>query len=289
MSVYSMEYPMRTCKPLVLSVVLCLGAVTGIAAPTGNTANTDQDWYSVEILVFRYTGPEAAQRETWPPTVAAPSLKNAIYPPAGNDPDYRPLTRTSTAMAQARQRLANTGGYDPVVGIGWMQPGTDPDTTRPVSLHPLPSASSATPGMTTGAAQGVTQTPIEVAGTATLAIAANKPYIQLDLRLCEPPPPGLELQAPTLNTAAAPATATAPAPVPATSMSPLLFTAPAPVTVDQAAAVRRQCFALQESHQVTPGQMEYFDTAAFGVLALVQPVTPPAPVAAVPRAAHTPD
>lgn len=279
---------MRICKPLVLSVALCLGAVAATAAPAEKTANPDQDWYSVEILVFRYTGPQAAQGEIWPPTVAMPSLKNAVYPPAGDDPDYRPLTQVSTVMVQAQQRLGDTGGYDPVAEIGWMQPGADPGTTRPVSLHPLPSAGSVAAAMTAGAAQGVMQPqapPVAVQGTATLAIAANKPYIQLDLRLCEPPPPGLELQAPAPNTAPVPATAIAAA----TTMGPLIFTAPAPATTTGAAAPPRQCFALQESHQVTPGQMEYFDTAAFGVLALVQPVTTPAPAAAKPRGAHTPD
>lgn len=279
---------MRTCKPLVLCVALCLGAVTGIAAPAGKTATPDQDWYSVEILVFRYTGPQAAQGESWPPAVAAPSLKNAVYPPAGDDPAYRPLTQVSTIMVEAQQRLGDTGGYDPVAEIGWMQPGADPGTTRPVSLHPLPPAGSAPAAMTAGGARGVMQSSVQVQGTATLAIAANKPYIQLDLRLCEPPPPGLQLQAPPLNTAAAPATATVATTTAATAMSPLLFTAPVPATGTPSPAALRQCFALRESHQVTPGQMEYFDTAAFGVLALVQPATPPAQGAARPRATHTP-
>lgn len=281
---------MRACKILLLATVLSLGPAVVMAAPSGTQpadAKTTQSWYAVEILVFRYTGPEAAQGEIWPSTVPAPPLKNAVYPPAGTYPDYRPLTEVSTLMVQARQRLAATAGYDPVAEIGWMQPEADPSTTRPVSLNPLPAtAAAAAPAVMTAPPPGSTTLPaVQAEGTAALAIAANKPYVQLDLRLCEPPPPGLELQAPALNTAPAPATAV----MSSTLAGPADFSAPVTGSAATPAAPPLQCFALRESHQVTPGQMEYFDTAAFGVLALVRPVTPPATAATTPRAAHTPD
>ncbi len=307
---------MRARIPLLLTASLCLGTATAVAAaPAASTnasaAAANAQWYSVEVLVFRYTGPNAAQGELWPRTVAEPSLAKAVYPPAGTDPDYRVLARPSATIAQAQQRLAETDGYDPVTEIGWIQPGLDPATTRPVSLHPLPPpatalgaatamgaataitpATTATPAVTAAsplsapAAASTLPPAVRVEGTATLAIAANKPYVQLDLRLCEPAPPGLELQAPAMNTAAAPATAAAS--TASAALSPVLFTAPAPAS-SVSAAPSRQCFALRESHQVTPGQMEYFDTSAFGVLALVHPVaTPPAATATGPRAANTP-
>jgi len=274
---------MRASKPLVLTVALYLGAVTAIASPAPKPAIPGQDWFAVEILVFRYTDPQAAQGETWPPTVPVPSLKNALYPPAGTDPQYLPLTKISTLMVQAQQRLATTSGYEPLEETGWMQPGEDANSTRPVSLGPIQATVSPGASVTTiaPAAQSAAQAAVQVQGTAMLAIADNKPYIQLDLRLCEPPPPGIVIQAPTMDTAPTPATADS------TAASMAL---PAPVSATAAIpSVSRQCFALQESHQVTPGQMEYFDTAAFGVLALVRQVTPPATAAAVPRARNTPD
>lgn len=302
---------MRLARTLLLTIGLAgiimvqAAAATAPSASTSAAANPNLQWYSVEVLVFRYTGPDAARGELWPRTVARPSLANAVYPPAGTDPQYRVLARPSATVAQAQQRLAGTDGYDPVAEIGWMQPGLDPSTTRPVSLHPLPPvatagaaataitpatvavpAITAAPAVSAPAAASAMQPAIQVVGTATLAIAANKPYVQLDLRLCEPPPPGLELQAPAMNTAIAPATAAGTAPM---TLSPALFTAPAPAS-SASAAPARQCFALRESHQVTPGEMEYFDTPAFGVLALVHPVaTPPGATAAGAQAASTPD
>ncbi len=267
-------------KPFILIATLCLG-LAGTASAFAATIPTEQ-WYAVEILVFRYTGPDAAQGELWPRTVAAPALENAVYPPAGTQPNYLILNASSPLISQAWQRLSNTTGYDPLLEIGWMQPGYDTDATRPVSLEPIapPAATTTAVAMTTltPIAPGAAPPTVQVQGTATLAIAANKPYIQLDLRLCEPPPPGIMLQAPTPDTAPVPATT-------ATSMSPIALSAAAAALP----TVSRQCFALHESHKVTPGQMEYFDTAAFGVLALVRPVTTPATAAVKPQAVNTPD
>lgn len=267
---------MRAFKSLTLIAMLGLGLAAAWPVAAATPTTSAKPWYAVEILVFRYTGPEAAQGETWPPTVAVPSLKNAVYPPAGTDPHYRPLTEISTSMVQAQQRLAATSGYAPLDETGWMQPGEDPDSTRPVSLAPIQptTAAGASAGMTAPVAQSAPQAAVRVQGTATLAIANNKPYIQLDLRLCESPPPGIVVQAPALDTASAPASATA-----AVAMTPAALSAPIPASTTLP-AIARQCFALKESHQVTLGQMEYFDTAAFGVLALVRQVTPPTTAAA---------
>lgn len=260
---------MRAVKLLVPIAALCLGLA--VAWPASAATAGNESWYAVEILVFRYTGPNAAQGETWPPTVPAPSLENAIYPPAAGTAQYRPLRELSTVMVQAQRRLAATNGYEPLEQTGWMQPGKDPDSTRPVSLDPITPAAAAS-------APGEVKSTVQVQGTATLAISANKPYVQLDLRLCEPPPPGIEVQAPTLDTASTPATAGS------TAVSMAL---PAPAAASAVIpSVSRQCFALKESHQVTLGQMEYFDTAAFGVLALVRQVAPPAETA-VPSKTNT--
>ncbi|MGH8127797.1 MAG: CsiV family protein [Gammaproteobacteria bacterium] len=269
---------MRAFKSLTLIAILGFGLAA--AWPASAATASGEPWYAVEILVFRYTGPNAAQGEIWPSTVPVPSLKNALYPSAGTDPHYRPLTEISTLMVHAQQRLATTNGYEPLEETGWMQPGDDTDSTRPVSLGPVQPAGTANGSVATSV-QNPPQAAVQVQGTATLAIAANKPYIQLDLRLCEPPPPGIVVQAPPLDTASAPATT-------AVAMSATPVSAPIPTSVAMP-TIARQCFALQESHQVTLGQMEYFDTAAFGVLALVRQVTPPAEAAAKPRAGNTPD
>ena len=287
---------MRIARTLVLTAGLSAVAAATLAfasTPPKQPSAAEPDWYSVEILVFRYTGPDAAQGELWPRTVAAPSLANAVDPSSGKMQDYLPVNQTSAVMSQSWQRLENASGYAPVLEIGWMQPGYDTKTTRPVSLTPLvatgATAAAAAKAMTAPmpvsapAAQSAFMPAVQAKGTATLAVVANKPFIQLNVRLCEPPPPGLELQAPTAATASGSALAAMTSMPPATALTearmPISAPSPASATVP---AQPRQCFALHQSHQVTTGQLEYFDTSAFGVLALVNPIKTPA-------TAHTPD
>jgi len=297
---------MRIAKTLVLAASLAVVATATVAfaatAPT-KPSPAEQDWYSVEILVFRYTGPDAAQGELWPRTVPAPSLAKAVDPSSGKTQDFLPISQTSTVMSQSWQRLENASGYAPVLEVGWMQPGYDTKSTRPVSLTPIPATAASTAAgamtspiataspnpVTAPSAQSTFGPAVQAEGTATLAVADNKPYIQLNVRLCEPPPPNLELEAPTGATASSSAIAAM------TSMPPTISTlaqtamsAPGPASAE-APTQARQCFALHQSHQVTPGQLQYFDTAAFGVLALVNPIKTPAAAATAPQAAHTPD
>ena len=305
---------MRIRKTLLVALVslaaggAALAATASAPSQSGGQANTP-DWYSVEILVFRYTGPNAARGELWPRTVPAPSLANAIYPsPSGTASDYMPISQTSAAMTQAWEKLENAPGYAPVLESGWIQPGYDTKTTRPVSLAPLPATTPATTGAAAGAtapagltapaaesapvAQSASQPAVQARGTAMLAVVANKPFIRVNVRLCEPPPANLALQAPTGATASASALAAM------TSMPPSAATpktpASAPATDSGVAGMPgasgvRQCFALDQSHQVTPGQFQYFDSPAFGILALVNPVKTPAKAATAPQAARTPE
>lgn len=288
---------MRIGKTLLLAAGLSAAAATVAFAATAPSTPSpaEQDWYSVEILVFRYTGPEAAQGELWPRTVPAPSLAKAVDPSTGTVPDFLPVGQTSSVMSQSWQRLENAAGYAPVLEIGWMQPGYDTQATRPVSLSPLmaTAASTAARAMTApvsaASAQSAFAPAVQAQGTAMLAVVANKPYIQLNVRLCEPPPPGLELQAPTGATAPGSALAAMTSMPPATAPALAQATMSAPTPASAALPAQpRQCFALHQSHQVTPGQLEYFDTAAFGVLALANPIKTPAAAATALPAAHTP-
>ncbi len=302
---------MRTGKTLLVMAGLSAIAVATVAlaatAPT-KASPAEQDWYSVEILVFRYTGPQAAQGELWPRTVPAPSLANAVDPSTGKVQDYLPIKQTSAMMNQSWQRLENTSGYAPVLEIGWMQPGYDTQNSRPVSLTPImaTTAGAMTTAQTASSSSSTTTAPTSVSapsaqstfgpavqaeGTAKLAVVANKPYIQLDVRLCEPPPPGLELESPTGATASGSALAAMTSMPPAATLTQpqAAMSAPAAGSATVPATQPKQCFALHQSHQVTPGQLEYFDTAAFGVLALVNPITTPAAAATALQAVRKPD
>lgn len=265
------------------------GAAAAVDAPKPVPA---PPWYSVEVLVFRYTGPGAAQGELWPATVSPPPLTNAVYPAAAATGAYAARPAASATMANAQGKLSAAGGYQRVAEIGWQQPGVNGATGRPVSLAP-PAATAAagavfseTAPQTAAAAPpppSALPAPVRLTGTATLIVADNKPHIALDLRLCEPPPSGIQIRVPAAATTpqAASAGVAASAAFPAAAQS-----AATPATT--AAMPPSQCFALRQRRQVTPGQLEYFDNPAFGVLVLVTPLTPPATAAGAPPAANAP-
>ena len=238
---------------LVPAVVLAATAATALAAPA---VSSQPARYSVQVLIFRYTGPDAAQGEIWPPTVAAPATAKAVYPPAvATGKPYAALATPAAAMTAAANRIAGAAGYTLVLQLGWRQPQTPP--TQAVAVSVAPPLASAPDATTAGPAA------VDVDGTVTVVTANRKPNVALDLRLCEPPPPNLELQLP------APA-GTVPGVLAATLAAPAAFTSQAPVPT-----AARQCFALEQRRFVTAGRLEYFDTPAFGVLVLVDEIKPP--------------
>jgi len=280
----------------IVAVLALMSTAAAAADQSAQEPAPTPDWYSVQVLVFRYTGPDAAQGETWPASVPRPSLKGAVYPAAAGTAPYARLAAAAAPIAQAQAKLSSAGGYAPVAEIGWRQPGPDANAARPVSLTPLPASAPApqsgpAPESFGAAAAGpgpvvrAGAAPPRVDGTVTLAVANKKPHIAVNLRLCEPPPPGLQIQAPV----AATASSTAPAGSSA-AFALAATTVPAPETGTRALATApaRQCFAMRQQRQVTPGQLEYFDNPAFGVLVLVNPVTPPAGAATAPQAANGP-
>lgn len=269
---------MRT-VPILAAGLLVVAAGAGAVAPPAAAPPR----YAVEVLVFRYTGPGAAQGESWPPTVAPPPLSGAVYPAAAATGTYVVRPAASATIARARAHLAAAGGYRNVAERGWSQPGLSATAARPVSLTPPVATAAPAAGARAAFSQTAPQAApqaspapatVQFAGTATLIVADNKPHIALDLRLCEPPPPGVRIQAPVAATAPPAASAAGAAPA-------LSLAAPA-------AATPRQCFALRQRRQVTVGRLEYFDNPAFGALVLVTPLTPPAPAAGAPPATSAP-
>ncbi len=289
---------MRRILLFAFSILAGTGVVLAAQQPAGNPP---PDWYRVEVLVFRYTGANAAQGEIWPAKVAAPPLASARYPAAAATGAYAALARPSAMIAAASRRLSAAAGYAPVAEVGWQQPAGNHLQGQAVSLSPLPATTAKqTPAAvpaTTPAAFSETlpeASPTKAAppasagltGTATLVVANNKPHIILDLRLCEPSPPGIQIQIPTVATATVAATAPA-ASSAAVPAGPSASQLPVPGSLaPPAAAPRRQCFLLNQRRQVTAGRLEYFDNPAFGALVLVSPVKPPAAKAAGPQAKH---
>lgn len=273
-------------------LVLCCLAAGARAAPAPSTAANPAaksvDWYSVEVLVFRYVQPAAIEGESWPPSVPAPSLTHAIYPSTAATGAYAALAKNSALVSQAEARLATSGNYAVLAKLAWRQPATPPQTVSiaplPASLLPaasatapasaLPAVSSALPASAPNVSTTLPSAASSsvLSGTARLDVANSHTYVTLNLRLCEPAPPGIVVRPPTPVTAAA--TFAASAQTAAQAFAPTQPATP--------------CFALSQSQEVTPGQFQYFDSPIFGALVLVQSITPPEAAATAPRAASAP-
>lgn len=210
--------------------------------------------YAVEVLVFRFTGPGAARGETWPASAPAPATAGAIYPPAAPASAYAPLSHPAATIAAAAARLRRAPGYALVAELGWRQPAAPASAARPVSLAPLTASA---PAAATGAATA------SIAGTVTVISANRKPNVALDLRLCEPTPSGVTIEAPAV--ASLPSSGSAIQPLFAPAAQSALAYQTAPQTL---------CFGLAQRRFVSLDRLEYFDNPAFGVLVLVRNLSP---------------
>lgn len=259
MQLFATESAMRL-SSCAMCALLLAGAGSAAAPPAPS-------WYAVEVLVFRYTGPDAAQGESWPAQVPAPATTGTVYPPAVATGPYAALPAASTAVAAARVILSTAPGYAPVVEMGWRQPQTPPTQAKPVALAPPGTAPA--PESATGAAQ--------VEGRVTVITANRKPNVSLRLRMCETAPPGIELQPPAAASAPPVTTAPSVSTVPPVATAPATIAPPFPQTSVTAAANASgiQCFVLRQRRFVTPGQFEYFDNPAFGALVLVREIKAP--------------
>ncbi len=246
-------------------------ATPAISAPTGLGATSPPNWYTVEVLIFRYTEPGAALGETWPAQVSSPPVKGAVYPPAVATGPYAMLTRMSGPITNAENRLANTAEYAPVRLLGWRQPATTPNMARAVSFAPLPVSTTGPAPAPVPGPQPAPSGKVQVTGTATLLVINRKPALALNLRLCEPRPPGLVLQPPPMATEVA----TMGAAAAVTRALPQADTVLPPQPRSDISPPGQQCFLLRQRAMLTPGQLQYFDNPAFGVLALVTPIEPP--------------
>ncbi len=245
--------------------LLGLCCLFGAAHAAPAASQTVTPWYSVEVLVFRYVQPVTSGNETWPASVPAPSLAHAVYPAAAATGAYSAPGTRSAAIVTTERRLEAAGIYEVVAETGWRQPA---DSAQMVSIAPMPASANA------AISQAATR--VKLDGTARLQLSGAHTYVALNLRLCEPAPPGIVVRA------ANPATATGEA-TPA-------FPAPDENAAQDLSTLQSgtSCFALNESREVTPGQFEYFDDPIFGALVFVQTITPPTNPTATPPAASSP-
>ncbi|MGH8372174.1 MAG: CsiV family protein, partial [Gammaproteobacteria bacterium] len=152
---------------LLLTTLLLLPASLSTRAatpPAGNTA-ANLSWYDVELIVFRYTDPQAGDMESWPADPGMPDWKDAIpllTPPASPAANKNTgVTLTPFMQIDAQQldnawnRLKHSHDYEPLLHVAWVEPLADHATAASVRIGTPPPA----PAVTSAAGLAVTPLP----------------------------------------------------------------------------------------------------------------------------------
>lgn len=243
-------------------LLLCLSILLA-AAPL-----RAEDWFEVEMLVFRHTTPTAGASETWPADPGRPDLGLASEPQEPQPGVLLPLTRLEPNPGRLQgsfDALRRSSRYQPLGYWTWIQPGFERGSEMPVRISlgedPVPGA-------------GADAATVDAAGFPVLGSAADAPppvpplrrpldglvalglqrylYVSLDLVFA---PEGL---VPRLQPDASSATDATMAVGMATAGE---LTPP----------VEFQGFRLRETRRLRSREMHYFDHPLFGVILLVTP------------------
>ena len=254
-----------------LALLSGLTASEGAAPPPDSASTTPvpaPNWYNVEVILFRYTDPQAGAQETWPVDPGEPNWNGAVAlnpaDPANPALPYQLLTSASEQLTDQWNRLKHSHGQEPLLQIIWSQPALDRATAPAVRIGVPPSA---VPMVVTGAA-AVIVTPASTVSTSkavaaaaplqptpiygTLKLSTTGPYLHLDLDLV--------LRGLPLSATAAISAVSMSAPGAATNSS------------STAAVPAFQLYRLTEDRRIDAGKVFYFDHPLFGALVLVTPV-----------------
>lgn len=281
---------LRTC--LLLTTLLLLPASFTIRAatpPAGNTA-ANLSWYDVELIVFRYTDPQAGDMESWPADPGIPDWKDAtplltppVSPAAGNNAAtaLTPFMQIDAhQLDSAWNRLKHSHDYEPLLHVAWMEPLADHTTAASVQIGVPPPAPATTsvaglaitplpqPAQTSGVSTANTVTtvspgqPQSTAASPTPVYGSARfsqygPYLHFDLDLiCQGPIAKHIMQVPATASNMNPAPAAVSMTVPATASG---------------IVPNLQWYRMTQDRRIEAGKLNYFDNPMFGVLVLVTP------------------
>jgi hypothetical protein len=253
---------------LLLALALLLDQAGALAAPAPNTPPPPAadapppDWFEVELIVFRHTGPDQSVTESWPDAPGRPAVDTALdMEPTGVEPiPFMALPTDKSRLAKEWDALRRSARFKPLAYYAWVQPPFDRTSApalriaSPAPPPPAPGTANAEPPAPPfGATLNVPlptvptlpplRTPLD--GTATLGLQRYL-YLTLDLVLLpEPLPPDLAAR-------------------------------PEGTTFGG--------FRLTETRRMRSKELHYFDHPVFGVVALVTPRPAPGAAAAKPPA-----
>ncbi len=115
-----------------------LAALLIVLAAVWTAPATAQDWYTVEVIVFEHRADASSQGEVWPRDPGMPTLDGAtpVLPPT--EPrtlrPFEQLRPDALRMGGAWRTLDGSSRYQPLVHVGWRQPGLGPTERVPVRI-----------------------------------------------------------------------------------------------------------------------------------------------------------
>ena len=118
----------RLLRPIIHCAVV-LAAALARAAPIA-VAPADApppDWFEVELIVFRQTGPDQAATETWPDAPGRPAVDTALeLEPAGDAViPFMALSAANSRLTKEWDALRRSSRFEPVAYFAWIQPPFD--------------------------------------------------------------------------------------------------------------------------------------------------------------------
>lgn len=129
-----------------LALLPLLAALVSPAA-----AEVETSWYEVEVIIFRQWQAGGADAEYPRPDTPAPAAENvaSLNPPAPGAPltPYARLAENELRLRGSMQALTRHKAYEPLLHVGWRQPGLGradaPMVALPPGWLPEPLAASA--------------------------------------------------------------------------------------------------------------------------------------------------
>jgi hypothetical protein len=236
-----------------------------------------EDWYEVELIVFRHDGPAAGGTETWPADPGRPDVEAALPLREPAPGALLPLTRLEpnpARLANTYDALRRSPRYEPLGYWAWIQPGFERGTEPAVRIMlgeppvapSLPTDAQGFPLLGAASEAPPEKPPLSVPLDGVMKLGLSRYlYATLDLvfrpegaqpRLLQPP------RAP---------------PVPTDAPDAAAASLPVEAAVEDAASGAGAAppeflgFRMTETRRLRSREIHYFDHPLFGAILLVTP------------------
>ena len=137
--------------------ILLLAMLATVTIGTSTAVSAKSRWYQVEVIVFNHVGTGNADGEVWPNLESLPEFRDAINlfvdlpkyaDERGSDrPNevalpgplaFQSLPAAALKMSGVFRRLKGLGSYNPILHVGWRQPGLSGSRARNVYIADKP-------------------------------------------------------------------------------------------------------------------------------------------------------